>query len=232
MISIRKAEERGHFDFGWLNTYHSFSFGEYHDANHMGFRVLRVLNEDYIQPASRFAEHPHRDMEIITYVLDGELSHRDSMGNGSTIRAGDVQRMTAGTGVMHSEANESNSSVCHIFQIWLFPEKRGLEPGYEQKTFSAPGKKDRLQPVVSRDGRDGSLLMHQDANIYASLLTTGKMITHDFSVKKYAWIQVASGMVAVNDQMLNAGDGAAISDEHSITLFAKEDAEFILIEMA
>jgi redox-sensitive bicupin YhaK (pirin superfamily) len=232
VITVRKAEDRGHFDFGWLRTYHTFSFGEYRDANHMGFRVLRVFNEDFIRPDSRFPEHPHRDMEIITYVMEGELTHKDSMGNGSTIRAGDVQRMSAGTGVLHSEANESESSVCHIFQIWLFPEKRGLDPEYEQKSFPDDEKKDRLRLLVSPDGRDGSMTMHQSANMYASLLSENKSITHEFSDKRYAWIQVASGIVDVNGSKLGAGDGAAIEEEPNVTIAAEDNAEFVLIEMA
>ncbi|MDT7603712.1 MAG: quercetin 2,3-dioxygenase, partial [Acidobacteriota bacterium] len=177
MINVRKASERGHFDFGWLNTYHSFSFGDYYDPRFMGFRSLRVINEDWVHPARGFPTHPHRDMEIITYILEGALMHRDSMGNGSVIRPGDVQRMSAGTGVRHSEANNSNAESVHLLQIWIVPDEFGIAPGYEQTTFDADEKRGRLRLVASRDGREGSVTIHQDASVYAALLDAAQEVS-------------------------------------------------------
>jgi len=232
MINIRQSAKRGHFDYGWLNTHHTFSFARYYDENFMGFRTMRVLNEDFIQPGSEFGTHPHRDMEIVTYVISGELSHKDNMGNGSKILPGDVQRMTAGTGVTHSESNHSQSEVTHLFQIWFLPERNGLTPGYEQKMFPAEEKVDNLKLLVSPDGRDGSISLNQDVLMYASILDQGKQVRHALADGRHAWIQVASGAIEVNGQALDTGDGAAISDEGEVTVVAIEKSEFLLIEMA
>jgi redox-sensitive bicupin YhaK (pirin superfamily) len=193
MITIRKADERGHFDLGWLNTYHTFSFGEYYDPEFMGFRSLRVINEDWVAPRTGFPRHGHRDMEIITYVLEGALQHNDSIGNGSVILPGEVQRMTAGSGVTHSEANSSASDPVHLLQIWILPGEKGLKPGYEQKAFSAEEKINQLRLVASPDGRDGSVTIHQDASIYAGLLEPSQEIVHQFLPGRHAWIQIAKG---------------------------------------
>lgn len=193
MITIRKAEARGHFDHGWLNTYHTFSFADYHDPEHMGFRSLRVINEDRVQAGQGFGTHPHRDMEIVTYVLEGGLEHRDSMGNGSIIRAGEVQRMSAGTGITHSEFNASKDDLVHFLQIWLQPEKRGIEPGYEQKAFTSKEMAGRPRLVASKDGRDGSLTIHTDASVYAGLFDKGVVGELALRKDRNAWIQIARG---------------------------------------
>jgi redox-sensitive bicupin YhaK (pirin superfamily) len=233
MIRIRKGEERGHIQWGWLDTYHSFSFGEYHDPRHMGFRTLRVLNDDRVAPASGFPEHPHRDMEIVTYVLSGALGHKDSMGNGSTIAPGDVQRMSAGTGVVHSEWNHSKTDPVHLLQIWLLPEQRGLEPGYEQKTFSAADKRDRLRLIAARVPTDGAVTIHQDASVYAALLSPGAKVEHTLAAGRHAWLQVARGAVELNGQRLEEGDGAAVSDEQKLAITgAAADSEVLLFDLA
>ena len=216
MIQIRKAEERGHADHGWLNTYHTFSFADYFDPAQMGFRNLRVINEDRVQPSEGFGTHPHRDMEILSYVLEGALQHRDSLGHGSVIRPGDVQRMTAGTGVQHSESNASKEELVHFLQIWLVPGRRGLEPGYEQKNFSAAEKEGRLRLVASPDGREGSVTIHADALVYAGIFSAGASAALPLARGRHAWAQVARGQVRVNGQTLRAGDGAAISEESEI----------------
>ncbi len=192
MISIRKAQERGHFDFGWLDTYHTFSFGDYYDPDFMGFRSLRVINEDRVAPRTGFPRHGHRDMEIITYVLEGALEHSDSMGNGSIIRPGDAQRMTAGTGVTHSEANSSETDPVHLLQIWILPGAHGLEPGYEQKTFSDAEKLNQLRLIASADGRNGSVTIQQDASVYASVLEPGQEVVHQVAAGRHAWIQAGA----------------------------------------
>jgi len=230
MIRIRKAEERGHFNHGWLDTYHTFSFADYYDPQFMGFRSLRVINEDRVQPGRGFGTHSHRDMEIVTYVLEGGLEHRDSMGTGSVIRPGEVQRMSAGTGVLHSEINPSRSEPVHLLQIWILPERRGIKPEYEQKAFPAEERKGKLRLVASHDGKDGSLTIHQDAKLFAATLTDGQTINHDLQQGRYAWLQVARGSVDVNDQTLRAGDGAAIEDERTITLQGR-DAEVLLFDL-
>ena len=233
MITIRPAAERGHFDHGWLNTWHTFSFADYHDPEHVHFRSLRVINEDFVHPGRGFGTHPHRDMEIVTYVLEGALSHQDSMGNGSTIRPGDVQRMTAGTGVLHSEFNHSPQDLVHLLQIWIFPEKKGLEPGYEQKTFADADKRNRLRLVASRDGRDGSVTIHQDASLYASLLDAGQSVRHQLAPGRHAWIQVARGSVTLNGKRLKQGDGASVSEEQAIELTgADTSSEVLLFDLA
>jgi quercetin 2,3-dioxygenase len=232
MITIRKAQKRGHFDFGWLDTYHTFSFGDYYDPEFMGFRSLRVINEDHVAPRTGFPKHGHRDMEIITYVLEGALEHNDSMGNGSIIRPGDAQRMTAGTGVTHSEANSSETDPVHLLQIWILPGTRGLKPGYEQKTFSDGEKRNRLRLIASSDGRDGAVTIHQDTSVYASVLEPGQEVVHQMAPGRHAWIQVARGAVTVSGNELDQGDGAAISDESAVTIVASEPSEVLLFDLA
>jgi quercetin 2,3-dioxygenase len=231
MITIRKAEERGHFDFGWLNTYHTFSFGEYYDPRNMGFRSLRVINEDFVHPGRGFPTHGHRDMEIITYVLEGGLAHKDSMGNGSIIRPGDVQRMSAGTGVRHSEANPSKDESVHLLQIWILPNEEGIEPGYEEKKFDDEEKRGRLRLVASPDGANGSVSIHQDARLYVTLLDTEQQVAYQSDVDRHAWIQVARGAIEVNGQTLKQGDGAAISQERELKLVGKEPSEVLLFDL-
>ena len=231
MITIRHAEDRGKADFGWLNSQHTFSFGHYHDARFMGFGPLRVINEDRVQPAQGFGTHGHRDMEIISYVLDGALEHKDSMGNGSIIRPGDVQRMSAGTGVQHSEFNASDTKSVHFLQIWILPEKNGTAPGYEQKAFSVTDKRGQLRLVGSQDGRDGSVTIHQDVNLYASVLAEGDTVSHELADGRKGWIQVARGSVALNDQTLYPGDGVAIEGPMTIMLRDASDAEVLLFDM-
>jgi redox-sensitive bicupin YhaK (pirin superfamily) len=232
MITIRKAEERGHFDHGWLDTWHTFSFDRYHDPRHMSFGSLRVINEDRVAPGHGFPTHSHRDMEIITYVLEGGLAHRDSIGNGSVIKPGDVQRMTAGTGVAHSEANPSSSEAVHLLQIWIMPNARNLEPSYEQKMFSDDLKQGKLALIASQDGRDGSVTIHQDADVFASRLDRGQQVTHATGVDRKVWVQVARGSVRVNDVDLKQGDGAAITDEAKVEIEGREPTEVLLFDMA
>lgn len=231
MIIIRKAEERGHFDFGWLNTYHTFSFGDYYDPKHTSFRSLRVINEDFVQPAHGFPTHGHRDMEIVTYILEGELEHRDSMGTGSIISRGDAQRMSAGTGVRHSESNPSANAPVHLLQIWIFPEQQGMKPDYEEKKFSDEEKRNNLRLIVSPDGAGGSVKIHQDAKIYAALLDQGKEVAHKLSNGRGAWLQVAAGAVTLNGVDLKQGDGAAIDDESDIRISASQPAEVLLFDL-
>jgi len=232
MITIRKAEERGHFDFGWLNTYHTFSFGEYYDPRNMGFRSLRVINEDFVHAGRGFPTHGHRDMEIITYVLEGGLAHKDSMGNGSIIRPGDVQRMSAGTGVRHSEANPSQDESVHLLQIWITPNEMDVEPGYEEKRFADEEKRGRLRLVASPDGSDGSVSMHQDTRLYAALLDHEKQVSYELAPDRHAWVQVARGAIEINGQALKQGDGAAISEEREFKIMGKEPSEILLFDLA
>ena len=231
MITIRKAEERGHFDFGWLNTYHSFSFGDYYDPKHTRFRTLRVINEDFVQAGHSFPTHGHRDMEIVTYILQGALEHRDSMGTGSIIRRGDAQRMSAGTGVTHSEANPSRDEPVHLLQIWIFPRAQNLQPEYEEKKFSDDEKRNRLRLIVSPDGSDGSVKIHQDAKIFASLLDERQEVVHSLENGRSAWLQVAAGSVRLNDVALKQGDGAAVSQESNLRITAQEPAEVLLFDL-
>ncbi|HEY3040298.1 MAG TPA: pirin family protein [Pyrinomonadaceae bacterium] len=232
MIAIRKTQERGHFDLGWLNTYHTFSFDQYYDPNHMGFRSLRVINEDIVQPGQGFPTHGHRDMEIVTYILEGALEHRDSMGNGSIIRRGDAQRMSAGTGVRHSEANPSGDEPVHLLQIWILPNEKNLPPEYEEKQFSDDEKRNRLLLMVSPDGEEGSVRIHQHARIYASLLDKGREVAHNMDDGRSAWLQVAAGSVLLNDIALRQGDGAAISQESNLRITADQPAEVLLFDLA
>jgi quercetin 2,3-dioxygenase len=232
MITIRKAGDRGHFNHGWLDTYHTFSFDQYFDRNHMSFRSLRVINEDRVEAGHGFPTHSHRDMEIITYILEGQLRHQDSMGNGSIIRPGDVQRMTAGTGVSHSEANPSRSHGVHLLQIWIMPNERNLEPGYEQKAFSEDERRGQLRLVASPDGRLGSVSINQDAMLLATILEEGQEVTHQLAEGRYAWAQIARGRVTVNGESLEQGDGAAISSESAVTIAARESSEILLFDLA
>ena len=231
MIKVRRSKERGHANHGWLDTYHTFAFSDYYDPRFMGFRDLRVINEDYIEPGQGFPKHGHRDMEIITYVIDGEVSHRDSMGNGETIRPNEVQRMTAGTGVLHSEYS-SPTDRTHILQIWILPEKRNLTPSYEQKFFAPEDKQGKLRLVASRGGDDGSVTINQDVKVYASVLKGGKQVSHELADGRHAWIQVISGALDVNGYSLDKGDGAAISEEKALKIAATEDGtEFLLFDL-
>lgn len=232
MITVRKAEERGHFDFGWLNTYHTFSFGDYYDPRFMGFSDLRVINEDYVEAGRGFPTHPHRDMEIITYVLKGGLEHKDSMGNGSVIYPGEVQRMSAGTGIRHSEANPSRDESVHLLQIWIMPNRGGVAPGYEQKFFADEEKQGKFRLIASEDGREGSVTIHQDADVYAALLEDGEELVQTLRPARNAWLQVARGAVEVNGQLLKQGDGAAVSNEESLKIVGRKPAEVLLFDLA
>jgi redox-sensitive bicupin YhaK (pirin superfamily) len=231
MLHLRLADERGRAEFGWLSSRHSFSFGEYYDRKHMGFGPLRVINEDRVQPGQGFGTHGHRDMEILSYVLDGALEHKDSLGNGSVLRPGDIQRMSAGTGVQHSEFNHSSSELVHFLQIWIIPDEHELEPGYAEKTIPQDEIHGRLRLLVSRDGRDGSILIHQDADLYASILKSGEDVLHEFAPGRLGWIQVARGNVSLNGSDLTQGDGAGISQEESISIRTSSDAEVLLFDM-
>jgi quercetin 2,3-dioxygenase len=230
MITIRRAAERGHFDHGWLNTYHTFSFADYHDPAHMGFRSLRVLNDDRVAPGQGFGEHRHRDMEIVSYVLEGALAHRDSMGNSGVIRPGDVQRMSAGTGVQHSEFNGSQTEPVHFLQIWILPETPGSPPGYEQKTFPRQTRRGKLRLVGSPNGREGSLTVGQDVAIYASVLEPGEEVQHRLAPGRHAWLQVAEGALKLNGHLLGEGDGAAVTDEGELDI-AGEGSESLLFDL-
>lgn len=232
MIVLRPAAERGHANHGWLDSHHSFSFADYYDPRHMGFRSLRVINEDRVEPGRGFPSHPHRDMEIVSYVLEGALEHKDSLGTGSIIRPGDVQRMTAGTGVVHSEYNASRQDPVHFLQIWLLPERRSLQPSYEQKTFGDQEKRGRLRLVASRDGRDGSVTVHQDVALYATRLGPGQRVLHEISPGRHVYVQVARGSLKLGERVLGPGDGAALSDEPRLELVGVDDAEALLFDLA
>lgn len=232
MIQIRRSDERGHADHGWLNTYHTFSFNDYYDERFMGFRSLRVINDDRIAPGKGFGMHPHQDMEIITYILTGALEHKDSMGNGSQIRPGDVQRMSAGTGVVHSEFNPSPADPVHLLQIWIFPDRHGIQPGYEQKTFDREDKLNRSCLIASPDGRDGSVTIHQDALLYATTIEDNKALHIPIHENRHQWLHLAQGQVLFNTQHLHAGDGAAISDEPEIHLTGIDKAEVLIFDLA
>lgn len=233
MIAIRPANERGTANLGWLDSKHTFSFGNYYDPSHMSFASLRVINEDKIQPSRGFGTHGHRDMEIVTYVLDGELKHQDNIGNGSIIRPGEVQRMSAGTGILHSEYNASDDKPVHLLQIWILPDRDGLKPSYEQKMFAEAEKRGKLRLVGSRDGREGSVTIHQNLDLYAASLAEDETVNYSIANQRKVWIQVARGAVNLNKRSLNAGDGAAISEESKIALEAKEnDTEVLVFDMA
>jgi len=231
-MDVRRAGERGVASHGWLESRHTFSFADYYDPAHMGFRALRVINEDRVAPGRGFGRHPHRDMEIISYVLEGALEHKDSMGHGSTIRPGDVQRMSAGTGVTHSEFNASSDETVHFLQIWIVPERRGLEPSYEQRTFAVDEKQNRFRLVASRAGRDGSVTVQQDAELYVALLDAGAEVHHELAAGRHAWLQLTRGAVRLNGVALAAGDGAALSGERGVRVEAVETAELLLFDLA
>ncbi len=232
MITLRKAADRFHTRIDWLDSWHTFSFADHYDPNHMGFRSLRVINDDTVQPGQGFGAHPHRDMEILSYVLEGGLAHRDSSGGGGVIRPGDVQRMSAGSGVVHSEFNASREEPVHFLQIWLVPEQRGIDPGYEQKSFPAAARSGKLRVLASRDGRDGSVRIHQDATVYGTLLGSGERVTYELRPGRHAWVHVARGSAELNGTKLVAGDGAAVSDERAIALRGVDAAEVLLFDLA
>lgn len=231
MITIRKSDERGHFDHGWLNTYHTFSFGHYYDPEQMSFGSLRVINEDWVQPRHGFPTHPHQDMEIITYVLEGALEHRDSLGTGSVIRPGEVQRMSAGTGITHSEKNGSSDELVHLMQIWILPERLGLEPGYEQKMFPPEERQGQLRLIASRDGRDGAVTVHQDVELYVATLAAGEQVVHEIRPGRRAWVQVARGAATLNGTPLETGDGAAVQNEERLEIGADGTAEVLVFDL-
>jgi redox-sensitive bicupin YhaK (pirin superfamily) len=233
MITIRPQAERGCANFGWLDSRHTFSFGNYYDRQHMGFASLRVINEDKVVPGEGFGTHGHQDMEIISYVLAGELEHRDSMGNGSVIRPGNVQRMSAGTGVRHSEFNGSTTEPVHFLQIWIMPEQKGIKPSYEEKNFAPTEKQSRLRLVGSRDGRDNSVTIHQDVDLYIAALQESDLLSYTIKDNRVVWLQVARGSILLNEQQLEAGDGAAITDETEITITGNsQDSEILLFDLA
>ncbi len=231
MIDIIRSETRGSADHGWLKAKHTFSFANYYDPQRVQFGDLRVINEDRVAPGQGFGTHPHKDMEIVTYVIDGAIEHKDSMGNGTVINAGEFQRMTAGTGVLHSEFNHSSEEELHLLQIWILPEMQNLEPGYEQTLFDRESKLNQLRLVGSRDGRDGSLTIHQDVDLYASVLEQGHEVALDDVGERRIFVQVVSGDIIVNDESLNAGDGAAIAQADEVRISAGSDAEFLLINL-
>ncbi|MBD2545593.1 pirin family protein [Planktothricoides raciborskii] len=231
MLTIRKSQERGHANRGWLDSYHTFSFASYYDPNFMGFGNLRVINEDRVQPKMGFPTHSHQDMEIVTYVIEGALEHKDSMGNSSVIRPGEVQRMSAGTGVSHSEYNHSDNELVHLLQIWILPEKKGLPASYEQKMYSPAEKIGQLRLVGSRDGRDGSVTIHQDVNLYASLLAAGDKMESEIKRDSLIWLQLIKGQITVNNQAISAGDAVAMVDESTLILSAESDAEFLFFDL-
>jgi hypothetical protein len=229
MITVRHAAERGTANLGWLDSRHTFSFGQYYDPNHMGFGPLRVINEDRVRPGAGFETHGHRDMEIISYVLEGALEHKDSIGNGSVIRPGDMQVMSAGTGTRHSEFNPSKSEPVHFLQIWVLPDRQGLAPRYDQKTFPATEKRGRLRLVGSPDGRDGSIVIHQDTDIYDALLSSGDAVTNNLKTGHKSWVQVVRGAVEVNGKAADAGDGVAVEDEAVVTVMSHADDSEVLV---
>jgi len=231
MMTLRRSTDRGHFDHGWLDTYHTFSFGDYHDPRHMGFRTLRVINEDRVAPGAGFGMHGHRDMEIITCILAGQLEHKDSLGTGSVIRPDDLQRMTAGTGIMHSEFNPSSTEPVHLLQIWLLPRERGLPPSYEERAFPAKGRSGRWQMVASEDGRDASLKVNQDVRLSRAKLAPSQAVEYPFAPDRHGWLQVAEGRVTAAGEILSAGDGLALVGETSLRVVAHEPAELLLFDL-
>ncbi len=232
MAILRKSEERGHANHGWLESYHTFSFASYHDRDHMAFRSLRVINEDFIQQGMGFGTHSHKDMEIITYVLEGALEHKDSMGNSSVIYPSEVQRLSAGTGITHSEFNHSKVDLAHILQIWILPDRNGIKPEYEQKAFTVNEKQDKLKLVVSKDGRDNSVTAHQDLNIYVAIISTNSELAYTIPENRYAWLQVARGKVIVNNLTLAAGDAVAVETSEILNLIGQEESEVLIFDLA
>jgi redox-sensitive bicupin YhaK (pirin superfamily) len=232
MIAVRRANERGHADHGWLNTYHTFSFADYLAPDHMGFRALRVINEDRVSAGKGFGMHGHRDMEIFSYVLEGELEHKDSLGNGAVLRPGEFQRISAGKGITHSEFNPSAKNATHFYQIWLLPERRGLEPGYAQKHFDPEGRRNQWQLVASRDGKVGSLPIHQDANIYLADVTAAKDLLYTIPTGRYVWLQVLRGALRVDELLLGTSDAIAVSEEKQLLIRSENQAEVMLFDLA
>lgn len=231
MIEIRKAHDRGHADHGWLNTWHTFAFATYQDPQHISFRSLRVMNEDVIAPGKGFGTHPHRDMEIVTYVLEGALEHKDSMGNGEVLRPGEFQRMSAGTGITHSELNPSSTESVHLYQIWLYPNEKGISPSYEQKAFPDDELRNQLRLVAAQEPREGSLLIHQDTEIFLGKLDAGERVTHSIRAGRHAWLQVLRGSISLNGESLETSDGAAVSDLNELEITAKQSAEIMLFDL-
>lgn len=232
MVEVRRSEDRGHAQHGWLDSYHTFSFGHYYDPKHMGFRSLRVINQDRVEPGRGFGAHPHNDMEIVSYVVQGALAHKDSTGTEEVIRPGELQRMSAGTGITHSEYNASSTEPVHFLQIWILPERQGLKPGYEQRAFADDEKRGALRLIASRDGREGSVTIHQDVALYATLLEPGQAVTHGLAPGRHAWVQVVRGGVTANGQALSAGDGAAVSEEEGVELTGQAPAEVLVFDLA
>ncbi len=232
MIRIRPGNERGHANHGWLDTYHTFSFADYYDPKHMGFRHLRVINEDRVKPGAGFPTHSHRDMEILTYVLEGALAHKDSMGNGSVIRPGDVQRMSAGTGISHSEYNHSQSEPVHLLQIWIVPERAGLSPSYEQRSIEIGGGPGTWRLIAARGGRDGAVTVHQDVEVLAARLAPGDRVVYQLKPGRHAWLQAARGSLMLGGIPLQAGDGAGVSDEAVVEITANDAAEVLLFDLS
>ncbi|MBD2077319.1 pirin family protein [Phormidium sp. FACHB-592] len=232
MLTVRKAEDRGHANHGWLDSYHSFSFANYYDPQHMGFRSLRVINEDMVAPAKGFPTHPHRDMEIITYVVSGAVAHKDSIGNTEKVGAGGVQRFSAGTGITHSEFNPSTTEGLHLLQIWLLPERQGITPSYEQKEFPAATKRNQWRAIANREATDGAVKLHQDAAIYATILEPGEQLTYTLQADRHAWVQIVQGEVTLNGTTLDKGDAAAISNATELAFAASTDAEILLFDLA
>jgi quercetin 2,3-dioxygenase len=232
MLTLRPSQARGHANHGWLDSYHTFSFANYYDPKHMGFRDLRVINEDRIAGGGGFGMHGHRDMEILTYVLEGALEHKDSLGNGEIIRPGEVQRMSAGTGVFHSEYNASRTEPVHLLQIWILPNQQGLEPSYEQKAFSREERSGKFRVIAAPDGRDGAVTIHQDVELYSAILSPGDETTYQLKPDRYAWLQVAQGTALLNGQLLNAGDGVALGKEKTLNLTTNDGAELLLFDLA
>lgn len=232
MITLRPSSDRGHANHGWLDTYHTFSFANYYDPKHTGFRGLRVINEDRVQPGRGFGTHGHRDMEILTYVLEGALEHKDSLGNGAVITPGEVQRMSAGTGIMHSEFNPSASKSVHLLQIWILPTKQGLEPSYEQRTFPLENRVGKLQLIAAKDGRDGAVTIHSDVDLYSGVLQAGDRVSYKLQPKRYGWLQVAKGEADLNGYNLKAGDGVALSEAESLLISTDTGAEILLFDLA
>jgi redox-sensitive bicupin YhaK (pirin superfamily) len=232
MLTLRKAKERGHANHGWLDTYHSFSFAHYYDPQHMGFQTLRVINEDKIQPGMGFGTHSHRDMEIITYVISGALAHKDSIGTSSVIHAGEVQIMSAGTGISHSEFNATQTDWVHLLQIWIIPDKRGIMPRYDQKLFTTEDKQGKLKLIVSPDGREDSILIHQDVDLYATILKAGEKVEHFLKPQRHAWIQIVKGSALINSSPVTAGDGMTISEDKQIVIKSQDDTELLLFDLA
>jgi redox-sensitive bicupin YhaK (pirin superfamily) len=232
MVTVRHRDDRGVSRYDWLDSRHTFSFDHYYDARYMGFRSLRVINEDRVAPGAGFPTHGHRDMEILSYVLDGALEHKDSTGTGSTIASGDVQRMSAGTGVAHSEYNHSKTAPVHFLQIWILPEREGIQPGYEQRLFTAEEKRGRLRLIAAREGRDGAVTIHQDVSLFAAMLEPGERVTHSIQPGRHAWVQVARGAMALNGHQLVAGDGAAVSNEQRLEIEGGKPTELLLFDLA